>query len=1122
MDIRPVLRTVACRAAAWAVAGAALVAALTVLRGPAAGAAETAPPKPALGAADKVAQGDSPRRAADDYNMAAWLYATRKYDMAADEFRAFLAKYPAHEKANEARLALARALLHLKQYDEAAALLAGLRKAAPTFDRMPEVLFELGRALAAAGKPQDAADTFGEVIRSYGHHYLAQWATDQRGAILITLKQYDEAEKTLAALVDRFLTGKDADTRLRQERERLAKVSPAVAAALDGLLERSHLNLGLARFGARKFDAACETFEEFLALSPKSDLADTARFNLAQGLYEAGRFARAAEAYAPLAKGKGPWAADASFEAALALHQAAGATAEAAERVRKYREAGGAFADSAARFPQADRADKARLYAGMCLYLAEDYAAAASRLRDKTRAAPADPEGWYWLGLSYLKAKRAAEARAAFEAAIKAGPNGDRADDALLGRADALYAQDQKEEAARAYQEFAAKHPGHDETPRALYAAAVALHGAGKYDASDAAGDLFLAHPKAAASAPSAGSGAALSLPKGQALVPRVLFTSGENRFLQKKYKEAAERYGELISKYGNSSDVPAARFRLAWVRYFDKAYDASIAEAGEALKAGDSPFKADAQYLVGACYFEKGDYARALAALDRYLQDAPAGRYRGDAALKAALALARLKRGDEAAARLTEFLRADKGSDLRPRAQYELAELLRAAGKADEAAESYAAVAKKTDHDLVPYALYGLGTCRFEKGAWAEAADAFGQIPRTYGASDLVPQALYQQGLALQKAGNFGEARAAFEALTAKFPKHDLAVSAYLGLGVCLQKEKKFAEAAEAFRSLAAGTKDRKLREQALYELAWSLQEAGKQPEALKAYEDLAKAFPKGALAADAYFQMAEARYAQKKYPEATDFYEKALGAAADDRLKDKVLYRLGWCKWAAGEFGESARLFDRLAAECPASDLAAEAIFQAGEAYVRLLKPAEAIPRFQGLLDPKYKDFGHFSDARFRLGEAQLALGRDEDALATLTALEQAAPAYSAMAEVQFSLGRALYGLKRYGQARARFERAIGMTETETAAKAQFYLGETCLAEDNPRDALKAYLRVVALWSGYKEWAAAAQFEIGKAYLALGKPQDAREAFQAVVAKYGDTKWAQPAKEQLEKPSG
>ena len=317
------------------------------------GAALLAIAAPAAPAAEPEKATD---KATEDYNMAAWLYGTQKFDLAAEEFRAFLQKYPNHEKGADARLGLARSLLHLGKNEEAVAALEELRRTAPDFERMPEALFHLGQALAAVGKPKEAADTFDEILKKHDKHYLASWARARRGEVLLALKQPDEAEKTLAPLVEEFLTGKDADKHLKAERKRLQEVAPAVAASFDSLLERTHLNLGLARLAAGRFDAARETFEEFLALASKSDLAPTARFHLAQSLYQTGQYDRAADVYAEVAKSKSPLAPDAAFEGALALYQA-----------KKYKQAAAAFADVAKRFPDSERATKATHYAGMCL-----------------------------------------------------------------------------------------------------------------------------------------------------------------------------------------------------------------------------------------------------------------------------------------------------------------------------------------------------------------------------------------------------------------------------------------------------------------------------------------------------------------------------------------------------------------------------------------------------------------------------------------------------------------------------------------------------------------------------------------------------------------------------------
>ena len=1052
-----------------------------------------------LCAACPAAADDKPAadRADDDYNMAVWLYANRKYDLAVEEFRAFLSKYPDHAKTAEAMLGLSGALVHLKTGDkavgdtigEAVKVLEDLRKRFPKFERGAEVLFQLGQAQATRGKAKEAAAAFRELSTSKGDSYLVEWAAIRLGEVLVALRDYKDASAALGPLIDKYVTGKGADKRLKAERGRLDKIRAGLAADFESLLERAYLNLGLAQLGGGDFEASRATFEAFLKRRPSGDLAETARFHLAQSLYRAGQYEPAAEAYRKVAAGKGPLAADAAFEAGLSLYQA-----------QKFKAAADAFADCAKRFPEAERAGRARLYSGTCLYLAGDYKGAAERL-GRLAGDDGNAEAAYWLGMAHLKADNPAAARKAFDRVLKAGRAAPRYADALVGKADAAMAEGRTDDAVAAYREFAEQNAGHAERARALYTAAAALHRAGKYDASENLCDLLLA-------------GAAKSEFAGPAL-----FISGENRLLQKKYEAAAERYARLLKDYPESENAAPARFRLAWVAFYGGRYDDALKQLGriDAKKAGPD-LAAEIDYLRGNCLFEKKDYKAAAEALGRCLNAKGAERYAEDAAMKQALALSRSGDADAAADKFQRFIKRHAESPLRPEAEYELAELLKAKGRTDVAAEHYDVVARKfAGHRLAPYALYALGSIQMDKEAYREAAKVYGQLVDKHGASDLAARAMYQKGLAFQKAGQFAEAAQAYRAMLDRFGKDDLASSALLGLGVCLQKQDKFDEAAGVFRRLYDAAGDDAGRERAAYETAWSLQESGKRDEALKAWRTLAEKFPKGSLAADAWFYMAEAAYADKKYADAAALFDKALASSAADRLKDKALYRLGWCRWFEEKFTESAAAFDRLAAEAPRSDLIPEALLQSAEAMTRAGKPAEAISRLEKLLDDRYKTFEHAADARFRLGEAQMLLGRTDQAVETFTALARLYPSYAAMAEVEFNLGKALYEQKKLGPARARFEKALAMTDTEIAARSQFYIGETYLAADDTREALKAYLRVVALWSAYDEWVAAAQFEIGKCYLTLGKTTEAREAFQTVVDKYKDTQWATPAREQL-----
>ena len=182
-----------------------------------------------LGAVGQTAQAAeaASNKASDDYNMAIWLYTSKKYGLAAEEFASFLKKYPTHEKAAEARLGMARALRHVGKNDETIAALTELRAKHPKFEKMAETLFYLGQAQVAVGNTKEAAATFDKLTRDHAKHYLADWARAQRGEALVLLKDYDGVEKTLAPLIEKFLTGKNADKRLKTERERLRKMAPA-------------------------------------------------------------------------------------------------------------------------------------------------------------------------------------------------------------------------------------------------------------------------------------------------------------------------------------------------------------------------------------------------------------------------------------------------------------------------------------------------------------------------------------------------------------------------------------------------------------------------------------------------------------------------------------------------------------------------------------------------------------------------------------------------------------------------------------------------------------------------------------------------------------------------------
>ena len=97
--------------------------------------------------------------ATDSYYSANGLYNRKLYDLAAEEYKSFLSKYPSHEKALHAQLGLALCLFNVGKHNEAEPMLAKLAGN----DKAPEqgqVHLLWGQCLLALDRPEDARKSF--------------------------------------------------------------------------------------------------------------------------------------------------------------------------------------------------------------------------------------------------------------------------------------------------------------------------------------------------------------------------------------------------------------------------------------------------------------------------------------------------------------------------------------------------------------------------------------------------------------------------------------------------------------------------------------------------------------------------------------------------------------------------------------------------------------------------------------------------------------------------------------------------------------------------------------------------------------------------------------------------
>jgi TolA-binding protein len=89
---------------------------------------------------------------------------------------------------------------------------------------------------------------------------------------------------------------------------------------------------------------------------------------------------------------------------------------------------------------------------------------------------------------------------------------------------------------------------------------------------------------------------------------------------------------------------------------------------------------------------------------------------------------------------------------------------------------------------------------------------------------------------------------------------------------------------------------------------------------------------------------------------------------------------------------------------------------------------------------------------------------------------------------------------------------------TETETAAKATFMIGEIEFGRKRYEDAIEAFL-LVTVGYPYESWQALARFETARCFVELGDEQRAVQTLNEMISKHADHPRVADAKTMLSK---
>lgn len=973
--------------------------------------------------------------AADQYAVAAGHYHAERWNLAAEEFRAFLAAYPQDARRHEARFYLAEALVQSRRFGEAAPLFDQLAGASEVDEAVArKARFRAGETAYFSGNLGGAARHLEEFRRRYGDDRLMAYVLPYLGELALKRGDAETAQQRFAEGMEGFPQGPLEDE---------------------------------CRYGQARALEQCGRHEEarrlYMALAAKtaSPLADVAQFRLAASRYAAGEYRRAVDAFAAFETtfAHSRWRTHAQLGLGQSLYM-----------LKRYDEAQASLAAVLERRPEEI---EARYWLAQTQLAQRDYPAAAASLArlNVPDDHPLAPAIAFYHGDALWRAGQVGEAIARLNRLVQQWPESDWADDALAGRVQAALAALDHEAVERWAEEF---------------------------------------NQRAAQSE----------------LAPLVARTLARSRLARQDFAGAQR----AMARVGQEDDQPIEdppdanvdndRYLLALALHGQGQYDAAIDTVRPLLDAEDPVLRDDARRTYGAALLALKRFDEAVRPLELSLESDPPAEVAAQTRAQLVACLTYSGRVADARSHFAELRRYAPPPDVLLPAAEVLAEALLTQGQQPAAAELYHLLA---EHQALPaYAAKGRAGeawILFQQERLVEAAEAFADTARRYPDQPPAVEAALNAAKIYHKLDRVDAALDMFRRVYTDHADSPHQAEALLGAARLHAILKQRAEAEVLYRRLA-GHSSQESHDAVLYEWAWILRELGRGDEADAAFQRLRAEHAASRYWADATYRLAEHALARQDLDESRRLLSELIAAQGGAEVLPHALYLSAQVEIAGQQWSAVSTPLRRLVDEYPDSSLRTLAEYWLAEAAYRQNDFETASVRLEDL-DSRVAGQQDRWLGMIPLRRAQVLAQQRQwpEALSMAARVAERFPQFEQQYEADYVIGRCLAALGRFDEARQAYRQVLHSpqgSKTETAAMAQWMIGESYFHQKDHEAAVREYLRLEILYA-YPTWQAAALLQAGKCHEAMGQWQQATQLYARLLKTYPDTPFSDEAARRL-----
>lgn len=745
-------------------------------------------------------------------------------------------------------------------------------------------------------------------------------------------------------------------------------------------------------------------------------------------------------------------------------------------------------------------------------------------------------EARYWTGLATLEAGNVEDASKIFQSAISTASNSPVLPGLWFGLAKAQHAAENKQASLAYLQRIVNEWPQSEWADDALYMLLLDAFEEGDAERFDSyahrcspTSDVFFGLREDGVE----------SIPADSDHTPQIAQLLGREALRRREYNKARQLFERVDNEYTKMPDFAQffgsqslAEFRAQNSYYLAVAYLAlnrhvdAWTVAKERMPNEDTPLRhrfqvvqALAMFVMGS--YEAGRYRDAAELFKKCVGSKHAGPEVGDCRAKLAICYAELGNVRALRETLADFRREHASSSLfHPTIAY-LAEFAASHDQPELARELYALLTVDgTPEEYVAKGLAGLGAMQLQRGDVAGSEKTFDRLLAKAGETHEAPQAALLRARSIERAGKLDAAVAAYRSVAEDYSHAEEAPVAMLAAAKLQDELGQDREAAEFLLGLLKNWPDFDQRDAATYQLAWVYDDLAEPAAAGAAFEQLVREFPKSTFRPDAMYRVAERAYQANDLVKAKQWLQQLLREDPDPDLLGHAWYLQGRVAAEQSQWDAVISPMSQIAEQLPEHELWLPAQYWIAESRFRQADYEQAAVDFAGLEEAT---FG--SDAEWvpmvilRVAQVAAHQRRWPDALDAGRKLAKQFPGFRLQYEADYIIGRSLSARGRFAAARDAYNRVVRSpagSQTETAAMAQWMIGESFFHQKEYRYALRAYERVTSLHS-FARWHAASLLQAGKCHEALDEPQEAVKSYVQLIQQYPKSEFASAASMRL-----